>query len=269
MTRLVRFQDHDSKRFACIKLASGAPIWVSIARTGVLVKRSKLGLMGEILYKEKNVHEIAEKAKTLAKLYPDDVTPHNLADPVFRGFVNAILRCSDVIGVMRVLNNTESLFPDQEDDADTPKTREEVRESFHELVIEHERLRQPVIAEYGKVLSNRKGTIGKESDLPFQKDTLQKALLAQILQETNEDMITAMESGYVELESFVSDGLYEKAASFDNIMNHADGRPPTPDEALATNLEGHYETQQFILANQERALAQLQEMRKLKAERAA
>jgi len=54
MTELTRFMDHNWKgRWANIRMDMGDPCWVGIAQTGILVKKSKVGWFGAILYEEK------------------------------------------------------------------------------------------------------------------------------------------------------------------------------------------------------------------------
>jgi hypothetical protein len=51
MTEFVRFLDADKKpRWANIRMDYRAPCWVGIAQTGVLVKKSKIGMFATKLY---------------------------------------------------------------------------------------------------------------------------------------------------------------------------------------------------------------------------
>src|SRR5271169_5701303 len=46
----------DSKRGGCgatVRLETGEPCWLSIAQSGVMVKKSRFGLFGAVLYSEK------------------------------------------------------------------------------------------------------------------------------------------------------------------------------------------------------------------------
>jgi hypothetical protein len=71
MAKLVKFMDG---KFACwsrVDLDNGEPIWISVAHSGVLVKKSKWGIMGEKLYKA-NAHESHLTGAALLSLYMDD-----------------------------------------------------------------------------------------------------------------------------------------------------------------------------------------------------
>jgi hypothetical protein len=105
MTELIRFLDDDRKgRWANIRMDNGDPCWVSIAQTGILVKKSKFGLLGAKLYEEKNIYKAAKTAQALSEYYPDDLTPDEMWNPVLKSIVNAILHCSNLAEVTRVLN---------------------------------------------------------------------------------------------------------------------------------------------------------------------
>lgn len=111
MTELVRFLDDDRKgRWANIRMDNGDPCWVGIAQTGILVKKSKVGLFGAKLYEETNIHEAATTAMALRTRFPDDLTPDGMWNPVLKSFVNAILHCRDLAEVTRVLNEPISVI---------------------------------------------------------------------------------------------------------------------------------------------------------------
>ena len=105
MTTLDRFMDHDRKgRWASIRMGNGDPCWIGIAQTGVLVKKSRIGISGAKLYEERNVYDAARTAQALLEMYADDLTPAEMGNPVLKAFVNAILHCRDLAEVTRVLN---------------------------------------------------------------------------------------------------------------------------------------------------------------------
>ncbi len=107
MTRLVLFLDDNRKgRWANIRMDDESPCWIGIAQTGVLVKRSKAGMFGRKLYHEKNLHRAANKAMTLHEVFSDDLTPAEMWNPVLKAFTNAILHCSTIEEVERILNET-------------------------------------------------------------------------------------------------------------------------------------------------------------------
>jgi hypothetical protein len=97
----------DSKRGGCgatVRLETGEPCWVSIAQSGVLVKKSRLGLLGAILFSEKNAYKISRCEIALAYLFPENRFPDGITNPNLRSFLNAILHCHSAAEVCQTLN---------------------------------------------------------------------------------------------------------------------------------------------------------------------
>jgi hypothetical protein len=121
MTELIRFLDDDRKgRWANIRMDNGDPCWISIAQTGIFVKKSKIGLFGAKLYEEKNIYKAAKTAQALSKQYPDDLTPDGMWNPVLKSIVNAILHCSNLAEVTIVLNEAAQKPENQGEDIQAP-----------------------------------------------------------------------------------------------------------------------------------------------------
>jgi hypothetical protein len=108
MTRLIRFLDDDNNNHrASIRMDNGTPCWIRIDHTGILVKKSKIGLFGARLYQGKNIDKATEIARILKKQYCDDLTPDDMRNPVLKSIVNAVLHCSDLAQVARILNEAD------------------------------------------------------------------------------------------------------------------------------------------------------------------
>jgi hypothetical protein len=88
---------------------NGDPCWISIAQTGILVKKSKIGLFGARLFEEKNVYKAAKTAQVLSAQYPDDLTPVEIRSPALKSIVNAVLHCDNPAEVTRVLNEANQI----------------------------------------------------------------------------------------------------------------------------------------------------------------
>ena len=96
----------DSKRGGCgatVRLETGEPCWLSIAQSGVLVKKSRFGFLGAILYSEKNAYKISLCGIALAYLFPEKRFPDAITNPNLRGFLNAILHCYSAAEVCQTL----------------------------------------------------------------------------------------------------------------------------------------------------------------------
>ncbi len=119
MTKLIRYLDTDNKgRYANIRMDNNDPCWVGIARTGTLVKKSKIGLFGAILYEEKNIYSAAKTTEFLLKKYPDDLTPEGMWNLALKSTVNAILHCSSLAEVVRVLNEAYNSSSEAQDEVE-------------------------------------------------------------------------------------------------------------------------------------------------------
>lgn len=103
MTQILYFSETEG-RGATLRLASGEPCLISIAQSGVLVKKSRFGFFGTILYNETNPIKAVTTAEALEFLFPDKIIPDVFTDRVLISFVNAIWRCSTTSEVKVTLN---------------------------------------------------------------------------------------------------------------------------------------------------------------------
>ena len=104
-TELLRFMDDDQRgRWANIRMTNGDPCWIGIAQSGILVKKSRIGLFGAKIYDEKDLPKAAAMAQFLEELFDEDLTPPEMWNPVLVAFVNAVLRCDDLASAAVILN---------------------------------------------------------------------------------------------------------------------------------------------------------------------
>ena len=89
---------------ATVLLELGEPCLLSIAQSGILVKKSRYGFFGAELYNEKNVYINARRTGALAYLFPDKQFPDSVSSPNLRAFFNAILHCRSAVEVCTTLN---------------------------------------------------------------------------------------------------------------------------------------------------------------------
>jgi hypothetical protein len=114
---------------ATIELDNGDVGYVSIAQTGVLVRKWDMngGLIksllsnffGPELYNESSVYKNAQTAQALSLIYPEQASPLTFKNPVLAAFSNAIWHCSSAPEVCTVLNEAMAKVPQLEQDADT------------------------------------------------------------------------------------------------------------------------------------------------------
>jgi len=79
------------------------PCWISVANSGVLIKKSKIGLFGTKVY-EKHIADSANAAYALSKRYRNVLTPPEMRHPLLKAFTNAVLHCTSLEEAKSVLN---------------------------------------------------------------------------------------------------------------------------------------------------------------------
>ena len=102
MPILQSFRDETGRCYANLRMDDDAPCRITLSQNGVLVKKSKWGLFGATIYREPNGFAAARTAKALACLYPRQLIPDDMRNPVLRGFVNAAMHCSTLADVAEV-----------------------------------------------------------------------------------------------------------------------------------------------------------------------
>jgi len=108
VAEVLDFIDSQRARWAKLRMPNGDPCWVGIAASGILVKRSKLGLMGPVVFSERNAEQAVQLMRALEDRFARDLTPIGLTSPLLRPVVNAIMHCNDLDEVSRILSSTLS-----------------------------------------------------------------------------------------------------------------------------------------------------------------
>ena len=104
MTEVHSCKDGATGCYANVRMDNGDPCFISVAQTGILVKKSKSGMFGPILYDNKNAYDAAMAAIALQFLYPKKRTPSEITNPILNAVLNAVLHCSSIAEVTLVLN---------------------------------------------------------------------------------------------------------------------------------------------------------------------
>jgi hypothetical protein len=114
---------------ATIELDNGEVVYVSIAQTGVLVRRWYMngGLIksllsnffGPKLYNESSVYKNSKTARALSLMYSEQAPPLCFKNPVLAAFANAIWHCASAAEVCAILNEAAAKNPELEQDTDT------------------------------------------------------------------------------------------------------------------------------------------------------
>ena len=106
MTVLHSYKDNGSQCFANVRMENGDPVWISVAQTGIVVKKSKIGIFGPKLFVSRDVYHAAQTAEALDEQFNDIIFPANcdMQNPVLKAFVNACLHCQSISQVTATLN---------------------------------------------------------------------------------------------------------------------------------------------------------------------
>ena len=102
-TKLILYRDTRNQCWARVDLASGEPICISVARTGIIVKRSSLGLLGPKLYRS-SIHRAAIIAQALDAQTRSHLTPDDMTNPALRAFTQAALEARSSAELVSRLN---------------------------------------------------------------------------------------------------------------------------------------------------------------------
>lgn len=70
---------------------SGENCYISIARTGLLIKESKLGIFGRTVFRVDDIDVLARLAMSLSESQYEDLTPPSMTNPVLKVITNEIL----------------------------------------------------------------------------------------------------------------------------------------------------------------------------------
>jgi hypothetical protein len=96
--------NHHTSSYAKLTLSNGDPILISLAQSGILVKKTKFGILGAKLYEETNIFKAAMTAKALTVFFENCIAPKEIQNPVLREFVNGVMICQTAAEVTILLN---------------------------------------------------------------------------------------------------------------------------------------------------------------------
>jgi hypothetical protein len=153
---------HFSERVGCeitLRLDSGEPCLISVAQSGVLVRKSRFGFVGAILYNEKNVYLAAKTGVALDQQFSTNRVPLQIKNPVLRAFANAAWHCPTATAVARVLNEALSAQSLSQNDAKKIET-----------------IVSTVVPAYGGIIEKWPLVIFPASHLPLPKEEMKTAL---------------------------------------------------------------------------------------------
>lgn len=102
MSRVVRFRDNGRECWARVDLTNGDPIWISVAQSSVVIKKSRMGLLGATLYKEESLMHSSVVATNLEFMIDTNETNSGFSIAL-RPFVKAALKANSAAELCSVL----------------------------------------------------------------------------------------------------------------------------------------------------------------------
>lgn len=101
--KIVRVSDGAMTCYAVVETPMGDPIWISIARSGIVVKRSSVGIFGQVIFRG-SPEETAIKTQELYESFGDINLPTSVSHPVLRVWIQAAICMRDAAHFVRVVN---------------------------------------------------------------------------------------------------------------------------------------------------------------------
>jgi len=100
--KIVRVSDGRFTRYAVLETPIGDPIWISIARTGIVVKQSKTGLFGKKIF-QGTPDQSAEKTQQLYEAFGNVQIPNVVNNLALRIWIQAAICMRDSTEFVQVL----------------------------------------------------------------------------------------------------------------------------------------------------------------------
>jgi hypothetical protein len=100
--KIVRVSDGRFTRYAVLETPIGDPIWISIARTGIVVKKSKTGLFGKKIF-QGTPDQSAEKTQQLYEAFGNVQIPNVVNNLALRIWIQAAICMRDSTEFVQVL----------------------------------------------------------------------------------------------------------------------------------------------------------------------
>ena len=214
---------------ATIELDNGEVVYVSIAQTGVLVRRWDIngGLIksllsnffGAKLYNESSVYKNSQTARALSLMYPEQASPLCFKNPVLAAFSNAIWHCASAAEVCAVLNEAMAKAPELGEEVDRAAPQSTFGERDEKIVSD--------LADHMAKGRTKPDAFYDVSVLPHPKEDILLAIEREILRETSDARVEWLAVGAAFLPSF-QEGIGPKPLSWFGV-DLAELQRSTPD----------------------------------------
>ena len=96
-------------KWARIAMDDATPCYVAIGPRSIVIKKSNAGLIGPRLYEVRNINIIERIIENIMDIFPNDLTPVDMTNPILKPVVNAVLHCNEldrVVGLFKSMETT-------------------------------------------------------------------------------------------------------------------------------------------------------------------
>ena len=105
MSEVVRFSDTQFQCWSRVDLDNRDPIHINIAQSGVLIKKSRMGIMGPKLFLERDVGKAGKTAMNIDQSIERYSTPDGMENLVLKVFTQAALNCTTAAELAGMLSS--------------------------------------------------------------------------------------------------------------------------------------------------------------------
>jgi len=105
MNKLLRFGDSPTQCWSQVLTTSGETVWIGIAQTGILIKKSKWGVFGTKLFEETNPVKAGRIARRLSMNIQNDSIPQGMSNIVLISLTLNAMQCPTAADFVARLNS--------------------------------------------------------------------------------------------------------------------------------------------------------------------
>jgi hypothetical protein len=91
--------------WSLVEMDTGENCWISIARTGLVIKESRIGFFGRVVFRVDDVDDLARLAVSLSEMQYEDLTPDDMTNPVLKLITNEVLHLGALSDIPVILGS--------------------------------------------------------------------------------------------------------------------------------------------------------------------
>ena len=214
MSKIIRYSDNSKERWSRVDLSDGTPLFISLAQTGIIVKKSKLGIFGPKLFKEDIIDRLARMCQNIDSNISYYSTPEGMKNPVLKVFTQVALDSSSPAEFITKLNLLSK-----------NNLKKNVNFSLDNSNGDKLKYSYEIVNKYGKVLEETSQMVygAPLSKLPNDILDIQEAILeVAFANKENDDVIQNLRTGFMMLGTFIKDEIALKNDKIRKIVQDSE-----------------------------------------------